>query len=110
MIKITGEMVIRTTKTGGYYTSTSTKNEEGAEHKYDYAPILVGFRKGIMLEDKTRIQVNNAFLTHYRFKKENGEEEFRNKIVVLDYDVVEKGTNSKSEDAFIPITDDDLPF
>lgn len=110
MINVTGEIYVKTSKNNCYYTTTSHKNEEGSEKKYDLAPISVNFRKGVQVDNGTRINIKNGFLSHYKLKKADlEEEEIRNKIVVLDFEVIDKKENGNSAE-FIPIEDDDLPF
>ena len=110
MINVTGEIYIKTTKNNGYYTTTSSKNEEGSEKKYDLAPISVNFRKGVQIDNGTRVNIKNGFLSHYKLKKDDSEEEeIRNKIVVLDYEIIDKKESGNNAE-FTPIEDDDLPF
>ncbi len=105
MINVTGEIFIKKTEKGVYYTNTATKKLE--DEKYDYAPILVGFKKGVELEDFTKIKVTNAFLTHFR----TNDDTFRNKIMVLDFEVLSEGkSKAVADNGFAEVTDDDLPF
>ena len=111
MINVTGEIIVRTTKGGGHFTNTATSNEEGSKYKYDYAPILVGFRKGVTIQDNTRIKITNGFLTHFRMESENDDKPFRNKIMILDFEIVNNEKTSNDDMPEFPSAlDDELPF
>ena len=107
MIKVTGKFKIRITKNGKYYTTTSTKLQEKTEdgREYDYAPIFVGFRKDVTLDDNTWIEVNDGFLSHFRVSED---ERVFNKIIVTDFVVATKFNQQESND--YTVNDDDLPF
>lgn len=105
MINITGEVIIKKSEKGAYYTNTSTKKLE--DEKYDYAPILVGFKKGVELADFSKIKITNGFLTHFRMDDDT----FRNKIIVLEYEILSEGkSKTVADNGFAEVTDDDLPF
>lgn len=113
MLNITGEQVIFKNKNNtGYYTTTSNKLEDGT---YDKNFITVGFRKGVELENFTKINIKESFLTHYSYQNEDGETIKRFKIMVMDFDVIETYSNNNTEnttsDEMSDIyPDDDLPF
>lgn len=105
MINVTGEIFIKKTEKGVYYTNTATKKLE--DDKYDYAPILVGFKKGIELTSFTKIKITNGFLTHFKTQ----DDAVRNKIIVLDFEVISEGKDKAvADNGFAEVTDDDLPF
>ena len=113
MLNITGEQVIFKNKNNtGYYTTTSNKLEDGT---YDKNFITVGFRKGVELDNLTKINIKNGFLTHYSYQNEDGETIKKFKIMVMDFDVIETYSNNNTEnttsDEMSDIyPDDDLPF
>lgn len=86
----------------GYSTSISKKNEDGT---YDKMYLSIQLPKGIELENKTKINITNGFLTFYK----NKEGLPKPKIVVMQF---ESEYKEQAED----ITDDimsfdgDLPF
>ena len=95
MLNITGEQVIFKNKSNtGYYTTTSNKQEDGT---FDKNFITVGFRRGVELDNFTKINIRDGFLTHYSFEDENGETQKRFKIMVMDFDVVETYSNSNQD-------------
>ena len=83
---------------GIYKASISTKelNEKG-EQVNKYMNMHIGFRKGVELKNKTKIKVNNAFLTFFDIKtgniKDDGKEEILRfpKIMIMDFEVLEEG-------------------
>lgn len=112
MLNITGEQVIFKNKNNtGYYTTTSNKLEDGI---YDKNFITVGFRKGVEVENFTKINIKEGFLTHYSYKNEEGETIKRFKIMIMDFDVVETYSNNTEDTTNNEMSDiypdDDLPF
>lgn len=112
MLNITGEQVIFKNKNNtGYYTTTSNKLEDGT---YEKNFITVGFRKGVEVENFTKINIKESFLTHYSYKNEEGETIKRFKIMVMDFDVVETYSNNTEDTINNEMSDiypdDDLPF
>lgn len=99
-IRITGEATIFKNEKGFYSTGISNKLMDGS---YDNAYISVQFKKGTELENKTKINITNGFLTFYRNQNDNNKPVF--KIMVLEFtkdgDAKEESTNFSS---------DDLPF
>jgi len=85
----------------GYSTSISRKKEDGT---YENMFIPVNFKKGVEVENKTKINITNGFLSFYKTKEGLA----KIKLVVMDFT-----TEDKQEEMFIPkdaeITDD-LPF
>ena len=112
MLNITGEQVIFKNKNNtGYYTTTINKLEDGT---YDKDFITVGFRKGVEIDNFTKINIKEGFLTHYSYQNEDGETIKRFKIMVMDFDVVETYSNNTEDTTNNEISDiypnDDLPF
>jgi hypothetical protein len=113
----------------GYYTTVARKLEDGT---YDNAFVSVSFRKGVELEDRTRIKVNDGFLSFWRktpetkemitiTRKDGTTEEVEKKgdpiytFMILDYEVLHKydRTDLKQEEEkeeYTPVSDDELPF
>lgn len=101
------EIIIHRKENRGYYTFLSNKIEDD---KWDVFPIIVGFKKGIEIEDGTKIKIIDAFLTFFRKEPIEGKEkgEGVHKLMILEYEVVSKKQPSESQ--ISEITDDDLPF
>lgn len=93
-IKISGNIYVFKNDKGAYSTSISKKNEDGS---YENMRISVNFRKGTELENKTKINVTNGFLSFWK----NNQGLPQLKLVVLEF---EKETNENEE------YKDDLPF
>lgn len=117
----------------GYYTIVSKRLEDNS---FDNSFVGIKFRKGVELEDRTRIRVIEGFLSFWRNKLETKEmitvtkrdgttTEVEKKgdphleFMILDYEIIPRSernnsqqddTISDAEDTFVPISDDDLPF
>ena len=113
---------------------TNKEQDENGEPYFTYARINIKFRKGVEVKNRTKIRINDGFLTFYQastgeFSEKTGKEIKRNyfKIVVMDFDVLEDGidepytykvkgqNNEKSNTNFDNFDiyggeDDDLPF
>lgn len=77
-IRIKGEALIFKNEKGFYSTGISNKLMDGT---YENAYIPVQFKKGIELENKTRITIDDAFLSFY--KNQEGKPVF--KIIILEF-------------------------
>ena len=96
--------MIFTNEKGGYSTTISNKNQDGT---YDNMYIAVNFKKDVMVENKTKIDITNGFLSFYKTREGLP----KLKIVVMDFEI--KGnTETKQEEVnnFEISQDDDLPF
>ncbi len=103
-MQIRGETMIFTNEKGGYSTTISNKNQDGT---YDNMYIAVNFKKDVMVENKTKIDITNGFLSFYKTREGLP----KLKIVVMDFEI--KGnTETKQEEVnnFEISQDDDLPF
>lgn len=100
-LNINGKVIIYK-NTYGYSTAISKKNEDGT---YDKMYLSIQLPKGTELENKTKINITNGFLTFYQTKEGLP----KPKIVVMQF---ESEYKEQAED----ITDDimsfdgDLPF
>ena len=130
-MNITGEVKILKDDRGVYKTTLvrTDKNQETGEDEKSFMKINVGFKKGVEVKNKTKINIKSAFLTFYKLESEETDENGKHKmlcfpkIIVMEFDVIEEGidevqTYKKKEDtANNSITsdtwteyDDDLPF
>lgn len=98
-INIKGEAVIFKNEKGFYSTGVSNKLMDGT---YENAYLPVQFKKGIELENKTKITIDNAFLSFY--KNQEGKPIF--KIVVLEFT---QDGDAKEPD-IVSNDNSDLPF
>lgn len=99
-IRITGDVYIWKNENGRYKTSISNKKEDGT---YDRVYVQVQFRKGVELENKTKINIKDAFLTFFHTQEGNTVY----KIVVLDF---EQEGDAKEPEVGYETSASDLPF
>lgn len=99
-MRITGDVYIWKNENGRYTTSISNKKEDGS---YDRVYVQVQFRKGVELENKTKINIKDAFLTFFRTQEGN----IVYKIVVLDF---EQEGDAKEPEVGYETSASDLPF
>lgn len=100
-LRFTGEALIWKSEKGFYSTTISNKNMDGS---YDNVYIPVQFKKGIELENKTKINVTNGFLTFYHNVNDDNKPVF--KIMVLEF--TQEG--DAKEDTSSSFDSDSLPF
>ena len=135
-MNISGEARILKDDRGIYKTtlvSTDTNKETGEEEKI-FMKINVGFKKGIEVKNKTKINITNGFITFFRIDtgevREDGKTDYKYfpKLVIMDFELIEDGIDevysSKSkknvesdsrysdevETNYIPDDFDELPF
>lgn len=97
-IKISGNIYVFKNDYG-YTTSISNKKEDGT---YENMSIQVNFRKGVEIENKTKINITDGFLSFYKTKND----EKRLKLVVMDFE-----TDELPFTDVVEINEDlDLPF
>ena len=98
-IRITGETTIFKNDKGFYSTGISNKNMDGT---YENAYISVQFKKGTEIENKTKINITNGFMSF--FKGQDGKPVF--KIVVLEF----TQPGDAKEDTTTDFSNEPLPF
>ena len=81
-----------------YSTGVSSKKQDGT---WLNGYLDVRFRKGVVVENKTKIHVNDGFLSVKEYAV-NGEKTKKLELVILDFDVVEAG--------YAALRNDDVPF
>ena len=64
-MKVIGEIVVFKNEKGLYSTTISNKKEDGT---YENMYITVNFKKGTEIENKTKIEVRDGFLSFYKTK------------------------------------------
>lgn len=105
-MKITGETTIFKNDNGSYSTSISNKTMDG---KYEYMSISVTLKKGIEIENKTKINILDGFLSFYKTK--DGLPKIKLVIMDFEYLMVDALKIMKGEDkAFEVDNTDELPF
>lgn len=128
-MNITGQATILKDDKGTYKIAILNKEiQENGEEQPIFMRINVGFKKGVEVKNKTKIDIKNGFLTFFRIATgntyENGVPEYRKfpKIMVMDFEIVEEGTDEvyhSKEYSNLPSnnnanefysSDDDLPF
>ena len=96
-MRISGETMIFKNEKGMYNTTISNKKEDGT---YENMRISVNFRKGIEIEDKTKINIKDGFLSFW--KNKDGLPQI--KLVIMDFEEVNTDGFQISND------ESDLPF
>ena len=132
-MKVTDKAMIFKNDKGVYKASIARKYlDENGEEVTKFMNVHVGFRKGVEVKNKTKIDIKNGFMTFFEIPTgntyEDGTPEYRNyiKIMILDFEVLEEGVdepvhsrnysqagNTESEEVeTYPelISDDELPF
>lgn len=128
-MNLTGRATILKDDKGVYKIAVANKEFKNDEEQTIFMRINVGFKKGVEVKHKTKIEIKNGFLTFFRIPTgntyANGEQEYKKypKIIILDFDVLEEGVDgveqtkdySKAEknntkNDFWTEDDDDLPF
>lgn len=107
-----GETMIFKNDKGFYSTTLSKKNQDGT---YANAYISVGFRKGVDLPNKTKINIKNGFLTFDQYDRADGTKATNLKLFVSDFETAGQKTSAKvnkgSENEFFGAdSEEDLPF
>lgn len=97
-MKISGETMIFKNDKGYYETSISNKKEDGT---YENMYVSVNFKKGIEVENKTKINILDGFLSFYK----NKEGLPKIKLVILDF--ISVGQEIESDTL---LDSSDLPF
>lgn len=82
-----------------YATGVSSKKQDGT---YSNMYMSVRFRKGVMVENKTKIDIKDGFITVKEFITNGGETVKRPEIMILDFEI--KGSG------FTAMTDEEVPF
>lgn len=103
------EMIFKNEKDGkvSYSIGLSKKNEEG---NYENGYFPVRFRRGVSLEDKTKIKIKQAWLDFFKLEKRTFAY-----IFINDFEI-DNGEQNKEEKSFDnwgsakDIEPDDLPF
>lgn len=132
-MQITGQATIFKNDKGVCKLSIMNKEIQNGEEKAIFMPINVGFKKGVEVKNKTKIDIKDGFLTFFKIATgeyyEDGNPVCKKfpKIMVMDFEVLEEGidevqqskeysnnTQSNiSDDVFggyYPDNTDDLPF
>lgn len=100
--KLTGDFMIFKGEYG-YSTAISKKNEDGT---YDKMYLSIQLPKGTELENKTKINITNGFLTFYKTKEGLP----KPKIVVMQFESEYKEQTEDITDDVMSFDGSDLPF
>ena len=122
-MNITGETRILKNDRGIYKTTLVGKeiNKETNEEERIFMQINVGFRKGVELKNKTKINVKDGFITMFRVPtdelKDDGTPRYKYfpKFMIMDFDIVEEGvdevqTSRKQSNTQNDFSDNSLGF
>ena len=107
-MQISGETMIfrkeRESANGKWYaysTGVSSKRQDGS---WVNGYLDVKFRKGVEVENKTKIDIKNGFLSVKEFKTDSGLGK-RLELVILEFDIVDA-----PDTGFTAMTNSDVPF
>lgn len=98
-LKFTGEVTVYKSQKGFYSVSISNKLMDGS---WDNAFFPIQFKKDVVLENKTDINITNGWLKFYRDKDKNPVFQ----IMALEFTQV----GDASEDTATDFSDEPLPF
>ena len=92
-----------------YATGVSSKKQDGS---YVNAYLDVRFRNGVVVENKTKIDIKDGFLTVKEYTKNGGETVKKLELMVLDFELVDGGAGHYGSDEPSGYTalSDDVPF
>ena len=92
-----------------YATGVSSKKQDGS---YANAYMNVMFRKGVVVDNKAKINISDGFLTVREYVDKNGEQKKQIEIMVLEFTPVSGGVAQvgRQQGGFSAITDEDVPF
>lgn len=99
-MKVTGEAMIFANDKG-YSTTVSNKKEDGT---YDNMFVAVNLKRGVVVENKTKIDIIDGFLSFYKTKDGLA----KPKIVVMDFNI--KSNPETTNNDFEISSNSDLPF
>ena len=109
-MQVSGETIIfrndhdgRDGKWYTYATGVSSKRQDGS-YVNDY--LDVRFRKGVVVENKTKINIKNGFLTVREFTV-NGAPRKKLELMVLEFDISDF---VPEQQGFTALSDSDVPF
>lgn len=121
-MKVTGQAMIFANKhesmSGTWYTYStgiSSKREDGS---YASMYIDVKFRKGVTVENKTKINIKDGFLTMREFTANGGDVVKRIVLMVMDFELVEESgfasapaePQTEQQSGFTALSETDIPF
>lgn len=92
-----------------YSTTVSSKRQDGS---YINAFMDVKFRKGVVVENKSKINVKDGFIAAREFTANGGQTVQKPELVILEFDLDEPVEEEVEEEpsGFSALTDEDMPF
>ena len=107
-MQVSGDAMIfrneREGATGKFYTYSMGVSGKKQDGSWVNAYMDIRFKKGVVLENKTKINITNGFLTAREYVA-NGETVKKPEIMVLDFEV-----KSGDEAGYTAMSFDDVPF
>lgn len=112
-MQISGETIIfrnehegRTGKWYSYAIGVSKKRDDGS-YAREYLDVM--FRKGVVVENKARINIKDSFLTVREYTNKDGETKSRLMLMVLDFENA-TGAEQHNTTGFSALDYSDVPF
>lgn len=90
-----------------YSTPVAKKDENGKWHSVWFEVTFVKEAKGTVLEDRTRINIKDAFMSVRTYTNKNGEEVNVPQVVVKQFD---EAVDDGNDTGFSALSYDDVPF
>ena len=114
-MQISGQATVfateRDSSNGKWYTyqiGVSSKKEDGS---YVNAYIDAMFRRGVVVENKSRINIKDGFLTVREFMKNDGTKQKKLSVMILDFDMADGFTvHAEEHEQYTALNYDDVPF
>src|SRR5665647_1233871 len=103
-IQVSGDTMIFRKDFDGRATYSTTISKKLADGTWENAYIGIQFKKDVVLQDKTKIEVKNGWLTHYL----NKEKKPVYYLFILDFE--SETQEPQIPDGFTKIDDSVLPF
>ena len=89
---------------GKFYTYVVGVSGKKMDGSFVNTTIDAKFKKGVVLENKTKINITEGFVSAREFTSRNGDTVRKPEVVILDFEV------NQDQSGFTALTDDDVPF
>lgn len=93
-------------KNGKWYSYRAGISSKEMDGTWTNDSIEAKFRKEVVLEPKTRINIKEGYLKTRKYVDKNGQEQKVKYILVLEFEVLEQGNTT----GFSRLSDNDIPF
>ena len=114
-MQISGQTMIfrneHESREGTWYTYTTGVSSKKQDGTYVNAYMPVRFKKGIVVDNKSKIDIKNGFFTVREYTTSGGELRKVIEMMITEFDIVEGGAGHTGvSEHYTALTDDDVPF